>query len=239
MWPRRSLGHRTRRPAGVLGAPRARAARRARRPMTRSSGDYFNERMVNRQLLIWAIATRRQIERWEPLVAANLRAQYVGAPPFPDAFIWEAATEHHFLQIAARNLIRAIDLATPTVPIEPKIRAELIEGRNLHEHWVDNLPVLSVTPRAEQPKHRSGKAFAARNPGRGPYWWLGWTNTEGPMILPNVPAQAVHELVDRVEATVMARDSGLRRFIPPRQPSPWLGEDAGDDRWWPREPAPT
>ena len=203
--------------------------------MTDSPGSYFDELGVNRQLLIWAIATRRQLGRWELLVAANLRAQYKGAPPFPDALIWEVATEHHFLQIAARNLIRAIDLATPTVPIEPTIRAELIEGRNLHEHWVENAPVFLVTPRTEEPKHRSAKAFAARNPGRGPYWWLGWNNTDGPMILPNVPAHAVHELVDRVEATVLARDYGLRRFIPPRQPSPWLGDESGKDRWWPRD----
>jgi hypothetical protein len=119
------------------------------------------------------------------------------------------------------------------------MRGELIGGRDLLEHWVDNLPVFRVTPRTEQPKFRSGKVFAELNPDRDPYGWFGWTSTDGPMILPNVPAQAVHELVDRVEATVMARDSGLRRFIPAREPSPWLGEDSGDDRWWPREPAPT
>jgi len=194
--------------------------------------DYFDERTVNRQLLIWAVASRRQLERWEPLVAASLRAQY-GGPPFLDASIWEAETEHHFLLIAGRNLIQAIDM-TPDISIEQTIRSELIEGRDLHEHWRDNLPVFLVTPRQKQPKYQSGKDFATRNPTRGPYWWLGWNNHDGPMILPNVPAHAVHELVDRVEATIVAKDPGFRRFIPPRQPSPWMGEVYGKDRWWPK-----
>jgi hypothetical protein len=91
-----------------------------------------------------------------------------------------------------------------------------------------------VTPRSEEPPHKSGKSFAARNPKRGPYWWLGWNGHDGPMILPNVPAHAVHELIDRVEAGVVARDSELARFIPTREPSPWLGAEYGEDRWWPK-----
>jgi hypothetical protein len=42
--------------------------------------DYFNEGMVNRQRLLWAIATRRQLERWEPLVAAILNETSPGGP---------------------------------------------------------------------------------------------------------------------------------------------------------------
>ena len=42
--------------------------------------DYFNEGMVNRQRLLWAIATRRQLERWEPLVAAILNEDLAGRP---------------------------------------------------------------------------------------------------------------------------------------------------------------
>src|SRR5207247_3430687 len=101
------------------------------------SDDYFDERAVCRELLIWAIATRRQLERWEPLVAAWVRSQYDG-PQFPELDIWKTATEHHFLLIAARNLIRAVELAKGValeIPIGPTIRDELIEGRDLHEHW--------------------------------------------------------------------------------------------------------
>jgi hypothetical protein len=198
--------------------------------------DYFDERGVSRELLIWAIASRRQLERWEPLVASNLRASF-DKTPFPGALVWEAATEHHFLLIAARNLIRAVDLAKDVmsleIAIDPTIRAELIEGRDLHEHWRENLPVFMVTPRREEPKYRSGKDFAERNPDRGPYWWFGWNNKDGPMIQPNVPAHAVHEFVDRVEKVVLAQDDTLRRFLPPRQESPWFGVE-GPDRWWPK-----
>ena len=201
-------------------------------PMARN---YFDESMVNRQLLLWAIATRRQLERWEPLVAARLRAGY-GGPPFPDELIWEAEIEHHFLLIAARNLIHAIDLPGADIAIEEPIRLELVEGRDLNEHWRENLPVFLVSPRREEPRYPSGQRFAKRNPERSPYWWLGWNSTDGPTVLPNVPARAVHELIDRVEAAVIARDSGLKRLVPLRQPSPWLGEDAGQDRWWPRPP---
>jgi hypothetical protein len=34
---------------------------------------YFDRRMVNRERLIWTVATRRQLERWEPLVAESVR----------------------------------------------------------------------------------------------------------------------------------------------------------------------
>jgi hypothetical protein len=195
-------------------------------------GDYFDERMVNRQLLLWAIATRRQLERWEWLVAANIRAQF-GGEPFGGELIWQAAIEHHFLLIAARNLIQAIDLPGAQIAIDQTIRSELIEGRDLHEHWSQNLPVFSVTPRREEPQWPSGKRFANRNPERSPYWWLGWDNIDGPKVLPNGPAHAIHELVDRIEATAIARDSELKRFVPVRQQSPWLGESGGKDRWWP------
>jgi hypothetical protein len=53
--------------------------------------------------------------------------------------VWLAATEHHFLVNAARNLIGALDF-------EPRAKVDL-----------------------------------------------------GPMVLPNVPARALHELVDAVE----------------------------------------
>lgn len=193
--------------------------------------DYFSGQTVNRQLLIWAIASRRQLERWEPLIAASVRSQLNG-PPFGNALIWEAQIEHHFLMIASRNLIHAIDLTDGAIAIDPTIRAELIEGRDLNEHWSENLPVF--LGRRGEPRYPSGKRFAERNPKRSPYWWLGWSNADGPRVLPNVPAHAIHKLVDRVEEVVLAQDPRFKRFVPERQPSPWLGQDAGRDRWWPR-----
>lgn len=44
-------------------------------------------------LLIWAIATRRQLERWEPLVRDHIRAVLSDDPP-SEAGIWDASIEH-------------------------------------------------------------------------------------------------------------------------------------------------
>jgi hypothetical protein len=195
------------------------------------TNDYFNDRMLNRQRLLWAIATRRQLERWEPLVASHLRVLLAdGEPEGTD--IWSAEIEHHFALVAARNLVRALELPPATsVSVDPTLRDELIEGRDLHEHWPDNMPVFNVTPRPAQPPYPSGKRFAARNPKRGPYWWLGWTNKTGALLLPNVSAPALHEVLDEVEAEVLTNDDSLRRFVPPRAPSPWLHENG---EWWPK-----
>ena len=194
---------------------------------------YFQGAMANRQPPLWAIATRVQLERWEPLVAANLIAGLEGSD-FPDRLIWQAETEHHFLLIAGRNLLRAIDVTDTETYVDPVVRSELVEGRDLHEHWPENMPLFNVTPRVGSPTHRSGKAFAARNPDTGPYSWLSWDSLAGPLVLPNVPASSMHALVDEVEAVVMERDPLLSRFLLERQRSPWLGPDHGSDRWWPR-----
>jgi hypothetical protein len=195
--------------------------------------DYFDPVMVNRQRLIWTVATRRQLDRWEPYVAASVRGSF--ASPRVDltgAEIWAAATEHHFALIAARHLLTALELEPPSaVALDPTVRAELIEGRALHEHWRDNVEVFNVRPRTKTPGYRSGRDFAARNPSSGPYWWLGWSNTVGAKLLPHVSAPAVHDLLDAVEAEVLASDSSLSQYLPPREPSPWLYEDG---EWWPK-----
>ena len=191
--------------------------------------EYFDERMVNRQRLLWTIATRRQLERWELYVAAALLRSMEGRE-LDSTDIWSAEIEHHFTLVAARHLLRALELEPVTrVSIDP-LRAELIEGRDLHEHWPDNLPVFNVTPRVEQPPRRSGRDFASRNPDRGPYSWLGWSNKTGAQLLPNVPAPALHQLFDDVEAEVLADDAELTGFVPPRARSPWLQQDG---EWWP------
>jgi hypothetical protein len=177
--------------------------------------DYFNRTMVSRQRLLWAVATRRQLERWEPLVARAVPNPDVA----DDADVWAAAIEHHFALIAARNLFKALALDPPMkVSVDPTLRDELIEGRDLHEHWDENMPIFNVTPRPTQPRFPTGKAFAARNPDRGPYWWLGWNSKTGARLLPNVPAPALHELLDGVEAEILGDRPELGRFVPPRSP---------------------
>lgn len=193
--------------------------------------NYFGDIMVNRQRLLWAIATRRQLERWEPLVVSYWVANMAKAEP-GEANIWSAQIERHFALVAARNLVRALELEpAASVPVNPTLRAELIEGRDLHEHWPENMPLFNVRPPPAQPTHRSGKDFAARNPERGPYWWLAWNDKTGALLLPHVSAPELHQLLDAVEAEVISNDDSLRRFVPPRAPSPWLHENG---EWWPK-----
>jgi hypothetical protein len=188
---------------------------------------YFGDAMVNRQRMIWTVATRRQLERWEPIVAAVVLGNFAGRQP-DGATVWSAAIEHHFALVAARNLLRALKLA-PEFPVDPTLADDLTVSRNLHEHWEQHLPVFSRKPLVEEPK-RSGKRFAARNPGRSPYWWLGWNPKTGALLQPTVSAPALHELLDAVESDVIARDAALSEYVPQRAPSPWLHEKG---EWWP------
>jgi hypothetical protein len=78
--------------------------------------------------------------------------------------MWAVETEHHFALFAASHLLQALDLDPVTnVAINKTMRAELKEGRDLHEHWLDNLPVFNVSPRVRQPPRTPGREFAARN----------------------------------------------------------------------------
>lgn len=193
--------------------------------------DYFDDTIVNRQRLLWAIATRQQLERWEPIVATVVRDGLAGRPP-DGADVWSAEIEHHLALVAARNLFRALDLPpTTTVSVDPILRAELIEGRDLHEHWPENLQVFTVRPRVAQPQYPSGKKFAARNPDSGPYWQFAWNLKTGARLLPHVSAPALHQLLDAVEADVLTNDVAFRDYVPPRAPSPWLHQNG---EWWPK-----
>jgi hypothetical protein len=108
------------------------------------------------------VATRVQLERWEPHVANFVRAGFASSSgKISDIDIWAAATEHHFALVAARHLLTTLELEQPSAP-------------------------------------------------------------------------DVRQLLDTVEAEVLASDSTLCRFVPPRKPSPWFHED-GD--WWPKPDA--
>jgi hypothetical protein len=76
-----------------------------------------------------------------------------------------------------------------------------------------------------------GAVFADRNPDRSPYWWLDWRVKTGARLMPNVPAPALHDLLDAVEAEVLSDDPGLGDCVPPRAASPWVHKDGV---WWPK-----
>jgi hypothetical protein len=186
------------------------------------TSDYFDGTMVNRQRLLWTVATRRQLERWERIVA-DVVLESLADRQADGADVWSAEIERHFALVAARNLLRALELDPPSkVAITPTVRDELREGRDLHEHWPDNLPVFNVRPRVAQPPCPSGQAFAARNPDGSPYGRLEWGNKTGARLLPNVSASTLHRVLDEVEAEVLADDASLAEYVPARAPSPWL-----------------
>jgi len=193
--------------------------------------NYFANDMIDRQRLLRAVATRRQLERWEPYVASAVLGDFAGRSQ-DGGDVWSAAIEHHFALIAARNLVRALELPPATsVAIDETLRAELIEGRDLNEHWDENMPVFNVHPRSKEPPRQSGRKFAARNPCHGPYDWLSWSSKTGARLLPHVSAAALHKLLDDVEAEVLTKNPRFDRFMPPRPRSPWLHENG---EWWPK-----
>jgi hypothetical protein len=199
-----------------------------------ASTDYFGDLMVNRQRLVWAVATRRQLERWERIVARIVLGGFAGDKP-EGLDVWSAEIERHFALVAGRNLLRALELDPPsTVAVEPTLRDELREGRDLQEHWPDNMPIFNAWPRPAAPPRPSGKSFAACNPERTPYGQFDWTNKTGARLLPNVSSPALHQLLDEVEAEVLADDAALAEYVPPRAPSPWLHENG---EWWPKADA--
>ena len=201
-----------------------------------TASDYFDQAAVARAALSWAIATRVQLARWEALVADRLREDTYQMP-FPAAGYWQAHREWHFCLIAARNLIRALDRFDPALAMDHVLHEEIIEVRDLNEHWEENMPVFNVRPRSSKPSRRSGKAFAARNPARGPYYWFIWDSQSGPKLTPNVPAAAVHELLDRVHARVLTDYPDLAEFVPPPSPTPWIDHPERNG-WEPRPPDP-
>jgi hypothetical protein len=195
---------------------------------------YFDGLGLLRASMSWSVATRLQLDRWERLVAENLRHQFdQDAVKMPGALIWQAQFEHHFCVIAARHLLRSLELMDHRVPVDLTMSAEIREGRDLHEHWDENMPVFNVRPRTATPPRKSGKDFAARNPNAGPYWWLGWDSRAGPRLLPHVIAAELHRLIDEVQRVAVAEHSDFADYVLPRAPSPWVA-DPETHGWWPR-----
>lgn len=196
---------------------------------------YFDGLGQPRAVMSWAEATRLQLSRWEHLVALDLWLSSYQKATTPGHLIWQAEFEHHFTLIAARNLIRALDLGPTTVSVDATVRRELIAGRDLHEHWVDNMPIFNVTPRPAEPTHRSAKGFAERNPRRSPYDWLAWSSNEGALLLAVIPASAVYDLVEQAEDWAISQHSDLAEYRLPPAGSPWMERTEQETGWWPKQ----
>jgi len=157
------------------------------------ASEYFSPLGVARGVMSWALGTRMQLDRWEPLVARNLWLHHRNEQ-LPDPLIWQAEHDHHFALVACRNLLGALALAGDPVEVDPVVHTQ-IAGRDLHGHWDENMPVFNVRPSGTPPR-KSGKDFAVSNPDRSPYDWLAWKGNAGPMLLPLVAAPQVHALLD-------------------------------------------
>ena len=174
----------------------------------------FDEPMLSRQRLLWAIATRRQLERWEPYVARDVAELHAGRQ-LPGIDVWAAQIEHHLLLVAARNMLGALDVKPKSrIKIDKKVRTDLIGGRGIVEHWRENWYAFTSYPRAEPP-HPSARKWAERNPRSGPFDWLDRTSAEGALVLPSVPADTLHGIVDAVEGEAVAARPSLASYIPP------------------------
>ena len=182
---------------------------------------------------MWAAATQTQIERWEPQFARRVASgAWKEAPPIPKSSIWQELADRHFVLIAAAQLVSAMKFARFPIQAPEPMATEITAGRDLVEHWQDNMPIFNVHPRTETPKHTSGREFAALNPSKGPYgFW--WNSTVGPMLLPNVPASDLRALIDRVKARVSADHPTMAEFFRDWAQSPWFGGDDPSSRWFP------
>lgn len=179
--------------------------------------DYFDDLMQNRTLLIWAVACRRQLDRWLPHVVESVKAE-------TPTDTWAVDIDHHFLLVACAQLLKAIELFD--ADIEVPAPNELREARDALEHWENNMPIFNRTPRTEMPTYPRPKAYAERNPGSSPFFALKYqlsistkseTVSETCWITKNVTTEDVHVWLDAVERFVLARDPGMARFLGERR----------------------
>lgn len=192
-----------------------------------------DELMQNRQLLLWVRATRRQLLRWERLVAKSVRAGMQGADRH-DADAWDTDIEKHLTLVAANNMLRALENADDRfTPVRTDLARDLRNQRDLHEHWDEQMPAF-YNAAQPGPLLRGGSKFAELYPGERPFASLAWNGTDGPVLGPGLVASELHEVLDQVQAEVLATAPSLARFVTAAEPSPWLGLEHGRDRWWPR-----
>jgi hypothetical protein len=193
---------------------------------------YFESLMQHRQALLWAIGTRRQLDRWEPPVVEHL-SRANSTMKMPAALIWQGEIDRHLALVSANHMFTAMDLWPDPVPVPKLLRDEINETRDLNEHWDDNMPVFNQHPRQETPKRRTGRSFAERNPVLGPYCWWAWDSSRGAMLTPNVAATEVRDVITAIEVATLLGQPELARFIPPAVPSPWARD--ADGNWFPPE----
>jgi hypothetical protein len=199
--------------------------------------DWLNDDlMVHREILIWVIGARRQLDRWELPLAKHT---YLGLfkEEIPGRLTWDLDIEHHLALVACGQVCSALANADGKVdPMPSALAQELTMLRNLHEHRDENMPRFANV-RDPTLNHPTAKAFHAKHPLRSPFGFWSWESARGPMLGPELPSAEIRAELDRIERDVLARDPALAEYLPTeRPPSPWLGDAVEPkDRWWPRE----
>lgn len=192
--------------------------------------------MIHREVLIWVVGARRQLDRWEVLLAKHTSLGLLQKES-PQRLYWDLDIEHHLALVACGQLHNALAQAEGKIdPMADPLAQELTMLRHLHEHRDENLPRFA---NASDPTldHKTAQAFAQRHPRRSPFGFWSWESARGPMLGPDLPSSEVRAELDRIERDVLVRDPALAEYLPAeRAPSPWFGDDAPrpQDRWWPR-----
>jgi hypothetical protein len=188
---------------------------------------------VLRELLIWSIATRRELDRWEAHVA-EITLLGFAKEKLSGRLNWETSTERHFTFVAARNMVRALNLVAPDL-VDQHVKDTLRAVRNVLEHWDDYMPIFNVTPRASIPRKgfSAGTWFSEHHEG-SPFSAWAWNSSTGPKLLQKFPASDLRAALDAVDRWVLEQDPVFAEYIPPVVPSPWFGPEAGRDQWWPK-----
>jgi hypothetical protein len=196
--------------------------------------DHFEGIDGLRQILLWTVATRQALERWESSVAAAIRLDLQEQRRPPGQLIWTAEIDRHWTFIAARNLLRALKTTDLGLMVDGELEAAVIQHRDLLEHWDENMPVFNIRPRQADPGRKSGREYARKYPDSTPYGNIRWNSADGPLLGSGVTAMQLHALLDDVQARTVAQHPSLESYIPNRARSPWLGDEAGGDRWFPK-----
>lgn len=198
------------------------------------------DRDIKRSLLIWVGASIEQLHGWESLLAEDFVAGW-NAPEAPrnGRLIWRLHTHRHFLMVALAHVLTALKKAREKsvyhLNIDPTIRDEIKETRDLLEHWKENVPIFNTRPRPRQPKHPSGQRWANRNPEPArPYSAFNWNNKDGPRLTPNITSAEVWQILDRIVEDFRATDGHWDDYLPEPQPLAWVEYDTERGKeWWP------
>jgi hypothetical protein len=185
--------------------------------------EHANADVHDRQVLLWVVGTRRQLRRWELVLARCVRAWDASAQPDPSD-IWLGQVERHLALIATNNLLRAIEDARGRFKgFPPQLERDVRNLRDLQEHWDEQWPSF-YDPRNPERLHRGGAEFVGRHPGAGsPFNFLRLDGVAGPELGPGTARVADMFLeLDRLQRDVLKLAPWMSQFVTPVDPSPWL-----------------